>query len=80
MAECYQEIPRFKEQVSKQSTIRKNEGAITQGVEAMNEQHKLYVKMTNALHRWLNNHHNDEADYQRFKDKANDYKEFMKNE
>lgn len=24
--------------------------------------------------------HNDEADYQHFKEKANDYKEFMKND
>lgn len=46
----------------------------------MSAQNVLYVEMTNALHRWLNNHHNDEADYQDFKDKANDYKEFMKND
>ena len=46
----------------------------------MNAQNVLYVEMTNALHKWLNNHHNGEADYQNFKDKANDYKEFMKDE
>ena len=46
----------------------------------MNAQNVLYVEMTNALHRWLNNHHNDEADYQNFKQKAKDYKEYMKDE
>ena len=32
----------------------------------MNAQNVLYIEMTNALHKWLNNHHNDEADYQKY--------------
>lgn len=46
----------------------------------MNEQHKLYIEMQTALHKWLNNHGNDEADYQDFKDKAHKYKRFIKEE
>lgn len=52
----------------------------TMRLERMNKQNVLYVEMTNALHRWLNNHHNDEQDWQDFKEKAKDYKEFMKDE
>ena len=46
----------------------------------MNAQNVLYVEMTNALHRWINNHGNDEADWNNFLEKANDYREFMKND
>ena len=46
----------------------------------MEPQHKLYVELTNALHKYLNNHGNDEADYQAYVGKREEYKEFMKDE
>lgn len=46
----------------------------------MNEQHRLYVAMTNKLHKYLNNHGNDEADYQSYAYAREKYKEYIKNE
>ena len=46
----------------------------------MNNQNKLYIEMTNALHKYLNNHGNDEADYQAYVGKREEYKEFLKND
>jgi len=46
----------------------------------MNEQHRLYIEMQTALHRWLNNDHNEEADWQDFLAKKDKYKEHIQNE
>ena len=44
----------------------------------MNKQRRLYIDAFNAWMKWLRNHGNDEVDYQDFKEKAKNYKEFMK--
>ena len=40
----------------------------------MNKQQRLYIEMQTALHKWLKNNGNDEADWQDFLKKSTAYK------